>query len=67
MKRKSESADMRLNKNLSVIRTLMLQLEKKLNEYEALEKVNYGHVGDLSHIRGCLYEALGYENNPDPA
>ena len=66
MKRKSESAGMRLNKNLSVIRTLMLQLEKKLYEYESLEQVNYAHVGDLAYIRGCLYEALGHEDNPDP-
>ena len=62
----SETAKVRVKKNLKVIKSLISELQSYVDRYESIEDVHYGHVGDLADVRGHLYEALGREGNPDP-
>lgn len=62
----AQSAQLRVIKNVNAINELIEELQARVKEYQTTPNPNYGHVGDLHWIRGCLHNALGHEDNPDP-
>ena len=62
-----QSATDRVLANVKVIREMLQELDYVVTHYEAdADDADWGHVGDLANIRGCLHTALGHEDNPDP-
>ena len=49
-----------LAEHIAAIRAQLASLEQALKGYEQMDKVDYGHVGDLSYVRHELSEAVEF-------
>ena len=47
--------------NLAEAEELIRQLQTKMDGYSRLDKVNWGHAGELDHINHVLRQLLGSE------
>lgn len=49
-----------LTERIASIRIQLADMEQALKEYEQLDEINYGHVGDLGHVQVELSDVVEF-------